>query len=157
MFRVAILAVNCIAFLIPFSALAQDSCDHTDNSFHCVEYVGNYDADTITFNIHSLHPFFGKNAQIRVEGIDTPELRTKNECEKKLSYKARNFVAEQLETARTIDLVNASRGKYFRIVANVKVNGRYLGRMLLRNGYAVPYDGGTKQKVDWCAMLDLVE
>ena len=41
------------------------------------------------------------------------------------------------------------RGKYFRIVADVYADGVSLTDKLIKSGYAVPYDGGTKAK-DWC-------
>ncbi|MCJ7765924.1 MAG: thermonuclease family protein [Thiovulaceae bacterium] len=41
------------------------------------------------------------------------------------------------------------REKYFRILADVYVDGEALGEMLIYNGLAVPYDGGHKGK-EWC-------
>lgn len=38
------------------------------------------------------------------------------------------------------------RGKYFRIVAEVRVDGQNLGQLLIEKGLAKPYDGGKKQK-----------
>jgi endonuclease YncB( thermonuclease family) len=38
------------------------------------------------------------------------------------------------------------RGKYFRIVADVFVDGSNLGQELIERGLAKPYDGGTKPK-----------
>ena len=42
-----------------------------------------------------------------------------------------------------------TRGKYFRIVADVYGDGRNLTKLLIRSGHAVKYDGGKKSK-DWC-------
>jgi len=118
--------------------------------FTNVNYVRNYDADTITFNIKGAHPLFGKNIPIRLNGIDTPELRTKDRCEKKLSYEAKGFVESQLKTAKSINLKNASRGKYFRIVADIYYDGKNLKNELMKRKYGYEYDGGTKEKIDWC-------
>ncbi len=41
------------------------------------------------------------------------------------------------------------RGKYFRIAADVIVDGENLGDIRIEAGVAVRYDGGTKTK-DWC-------
>ncbi len=45
-------------------------------------YVRNYDGDTITFNLPGLHPIIGQKISIRVNGIDTPEIKGKCEQEK---------------------------------------------------------------------------
>ena len=58
---------------------------------------------------------------------------------------------ELLEQAQQIDLVDVERDKYFRVVAKVNVDGRDLSQLLLEEGHAVIYDGGTKSK-DWCVL-----
>jgi len=45
-------------------------------------YVRNYDGDTITFNLPNLHPIIGKNIRVRLNGIDTPEIKGKCDKEK---------------------------------------------------------------------------
>lgn len=139
--------------LVPAGLSAAD-CEHTETSFSCVDYVRNYDGDTITFNIPDVHPFLGERINIRVRDIDTPELRTSDPCERELAFIARDYVSDVMLNANRIDLLNIGRDKYFRVLANVRVNGRYLERTLLRVGLAVPYDGGSKPIVDWCEMLD---
>jgi len=47
-------------------------------------YVRNYDGDTITFNLPGLHPIIGEKISIRVNGIDTPEIKGKCEKEKRV-------------------------------------------------------------------------
>ena len=44
---------------------------------------------------------------------------------------------------------NLERGKYFRIVADVYVDGEDLGGLLVEAGAAVRYDGG-KKTTSWC-------
>ena len=46
-------------------------------------------------------------------------------------------------------LHDMDRGKYFRILAHVRVNGEDLAGHLLQLGLAVPYTGGKKTH-DWC-------
>ena len=82
-----------------------------------------YDGDTFRVNIDSLPPILGKNIAIRVNGIDTPEIRGKCQYEKDLSIKARDFVGGKLFNAKEIRLTNIQRGKYFRIVADVLIDG----------------------------------
>ena len=85
-----------------------------------------------------------------VYGVDAPEVRTKNDCEKELALEAKQEVETLMVEAQRIDLLNVQRGKYFRILADVYVNGRSLGDHLIKKGLAVPYDGGTRPDVDWC-------
>ncbi|MFK7827871.1 MAG: thermonuclease family protein [Oligoflexales bacterium] len=144
--------IGVILVLMTFtpSAKAIPACSHTPSEFTCVTYVRNYDADTITVNIPGVHPLIGNKVSIRVAGIDSPEIRTKNQCEKQLAYEARDFVKQQLLKAQRIDLHNLARGKYFRIVADVLIDDVSLSQTLLEHGYAFPYDGGKKPSRDWC-------
>jgi endonuclease YncB( thermonuclease family) len=119
------------------------------NNILDVEFVRNYDGDTITVNIPSLHPLIGSKISIRLRGIDTPELRSKCAQEKQLAKECKKIVYDLLCEARRIDLYNVQRGKYFRIVADVVADGQNISKILLDKGIAVVYNGGTKVK-DWC-------
>ncbi len=107
-----------------------------------------YDGDTFRVNIDSLPSIVGKNIPIRVNGIDTPEIRGKCQYEKNLALEARDFVRARLSNAKEIKLTNLQRGKYFRVVANVLVDGVSLEQELLDNELAYEYDGG--KKLSWC-------
>jgi endonuclease YncB( thermonuclease family) len=109
-----------------------------------------YDGDTFRVNIDSLPPIVGKNIPIRVNGVDTPEIRGKCEYEKNLALKARDFVRVKLANAKEIKLTNLQRGKYFRVVANVVVDGVSLEQELLDNELAYEYSGG--KKLSWCKL-----
>ena len=112
-------------------------------------YLRNYDGDTITFNLPSLLPIIGEEISIRVNGIDTPEIKGKCEKEKYDAKQAQQKVADILKDAEQIDLKNMERGKYFRIAADVIVDGESLADMLIEAGMAVKYDGGKKTH-KWC-------
>lgn len=131
------------------SALAW-SCQHTDTEFHCVEYEKNYDGDTITVNIPEVHQLLGRQITVRILGIDAPERKSDDPCERNMAMKAQREVERLLSQARRIDLVNVQRDKYFRVLAEVYADDISVGKVLLKKGFAVPYDGGTKSKVDWC-------
>ncbi len=107
-----------------------------------------YDGDTFRVNIDSLPPIVGKNIPIRVNGVDTPEIRGKCQYEKDLALEARDFVRAKLANAKEIKLTNLQRGKYFRVVANVVVDGVSLEKELLDNKLAYEYSGG--KKLSWC-------
>lgn len=127
-----------------------NSCDHDDSTFRCVKYIRNYDADTITFDIPKVHPLIGKNISIRVRHIDTPEIKGKLPCEKDAARTAKKLIENILKHAKRIDLENADKDKYFRILADVIVDGKSLKEDLLKYNLAYAYEGGTKQKINWC-------
>ena len=126
-----------------------------------VTIVSCYDADTCrvdlprsAFNDDWAYQLFGHNIPIRVEGIDTPEIRGKCQKEKDLAYKARDLVRGLLGNAQTITLTiddnpKEVRGKYFRIVGRLMADGQDISDLLIQKNVAVLYDGGTKVK-DWC-------
>jgi micrococcal nuclease len=81
---------------------------------------------------------------IRVNGIDTPEIRGKCEKEKYDAQQAKEMVADILKDAKVVTLKNMQRGKYFRIAADVMIDGEDLGELLVEAGMAIRYDGGKK-------------
>jgi endonuclease YncB( thermonuclease family) len=107
-----------------------------------------YDGDTFRVDIDSLPPIVGKNIPIRLNGVDTPEIQGKCQYEKDLALIARDFVRNKLANAKEIKLTNLQRGKYFRVVANVLVDGVSLEQDLLENKLAYKYTGGKKSS--WC-------
>ena len=107
-----------------------------------------YDGDTFRVNIDSLPSIVGKNIPVRLEGVDTPEINGKCQYEKDLALEARDFVSSKLSNAVEILLNDLQRGKYFRIVAKVYIDGVSLEEELLQNGLAYQYNGGKKS--NWC-------
>ena len=107
-----------------------------------------YDGDTFRVDIDSLPPIVGKNIPIRLNGVDTPEIQGKCQYEKDLALKARNFVRDKLANAKEIKLTKLQRGKYFRVVADVMIDGVSLEQELLDNKLAYKYTGGKKSS--WC-------
>jgi len=112
-------------------------------------YLQNYDGDTIRFDLPGYPPIAGDDIRVRVNGIDTPEIKGKCEKESYDAKQAKEMVADILKDAEQIVLRNMERGKYFRIAADVIVDGESLGDMLIEAGMAVRYDGGKKTH-KWC-------
>jgi len=108
-----------------------------------------YDGDTIYVNIKDWHPVVGRNMPVRIAHIDTPEIRGKCAQEVVLAIKARQHLKKLAANAKKIELFNVKRDMYFRLLADVSIDGVDLGRDLLSKGMAVPYEGGTKEK-NWC-------
>ncbi|MES1941412.1 nuclease [Salinisphaera sp. T5B8] len=75
-------------------------------------------------------------------------MRGKCQADKELARKAMQFTVAALRNASTIELRNIERRKYFRIVAEVEIDGRDLDRQLIGVGLARSYDGGAR--AGWC-------
>ena len=119
-----------------------------------------YDGDTITiatklpYDESPLYRF-----SVRLNGIDCPEIKGKNALEKQVAHYAKMYVSDKV-LHKTIYLDNVKTEKYGRVLADVYINpilqaarqeqrqNESLSQMLLRNGLAVEYDGGTKNVPD---------
>ncbi len=114
------------------------------------ELVRVVDGDTIVVNIPSYPPIFGHAIAIRLAGCDTPELRDAHPELRTLAHEAKAFVQHSLQ-GKQILLSNLKRGKYFRIVAHIYVDGVDISSQLIKQGLAVPYHG--KAPPDHTALL----
>jgi endonuclease YncB( thermonuclease family) len=108
------------------------------------QIVSIYDGDTFKCNIDSYPMLIGKSIGVRIIGIDTPEMTDKRIEIKQKAIKAKIFVTQKLKNSKKIELRNMQRDKYFRILAEVYVDNQSLSQMLIKEGLAKPYDGGTK-------------
>jgi micrococcal nuclease len=107
-----------------------------------------YDADTIT--IASKLPYDKSpmyRLSVRLNGIDTPEIKGKgiSDEEKESAKLARDYVSD-LVLNKVVRLENIQSEKYGRILADVYIGDIYLNELLIKERYAVKYDGGTKKK-----------
>lgn len=158
-FVLVILAVGCStpqvkeASFAPAPRTDSDStnpCLPTETAFNCVKVVEVYDGDSIFVDLPNQHPLFGKRMGVRVFGIDTPELRTKNSCEKKKAEEAKAVLTALLGKAERVDIVNVQKDKYFRILGTIVADGRSIADELIKRGLAYPYHGEKKLKRNWC-------
>lgn len=108
-----------------------------------------YDGDTMRITVAGWPDIMGHNMPIRINGIDTPEIRGKCQSEKDKAILARDMVLRMVAAGREVSISNLSRGKYFRIVADVYVDGISIGQTLLEMGLAVSYNGKGKRH-NWC-------
>jgi micrococcal nuclease len=84
--------------------------------------------------------------RVRLHGIDTPESRTRDLAEKKLGLAAKERLKE-LCTGK-FKIKSLGKGKYGRILGiPYTENGKDICQMLIDEGHAVEYHGGTKSKV----------
>ena len=122
---------------------------HPVNSGVCIKV---YDGDTIT--IAAKLPF--KNSPIyrfsvRLNGIDTPEIKGKTDDEKQCAILARDALKD-LILGKRVELRNVQNEKYGRILAEVYCDDINLNEWMIAQRFAVKYDGGTKMSpISWMA------
>ena len=121
---------------------------YAQETVNVTRIINVYDGDTFRVDINELSDIVGKNIAIRINGIDTPEIKGRCSKENKLAIRARDFTRTFLKKDSIIKLSNLKRDKYFRLLADVYVDGESLGLALLKNGLAVKYSG--KRKSSWC-------
>ena len=104
-----------------------------------------YDGDTIT--IASKLPFINSplyRLSVRLNGIDTPEIRGKTEDEKTAAKNVKDELSKLILNKR-VSLKNIQTEKYGRILADVYIGELHINQWLITEKYAVKYDGGTKK------------
>ena len=107
-----------------------------------------YDGDTITIAAYMPYsdgtdsPLF--RFSVRLNGIDTPEIKGHSEEEKKAAKVSRAALNEKL-LHRVVTLKNVQTEKYGRILADVYLDELHINQWMIDNKYAVKYDGGTKE------------
>ena len=133
-----------LLFISPFVSAKTTYPDITISSV-----VSVYDGDTIKVNIANYPDVIGEAISIRIRGIDAPENRSKCTSEKAKAIKAKDYLKALLANAGVIRLTQVERGKYFRLVANVLVDGVNINQLMIDQGLARTYDGMSKRET-WC-------
>ena len=110
--------------------------------------VSVYDGDTFFIDVDRWPGVIGQRIGVRLRGIDTPELRGACETEKRQARAAQRMTEARLRHADSVVLTALERGKYFRLIANVWVDGESLAQTLIDNGLARIYDGTRRRP--WC-------
>ena len=123
-------------------------------NFRVTEINRVLDGDTIDVTIDLGFDLY-KKERVRVAGVDTPEKRTRDLEEKELGIDATNWLKEKLDgaIAGDDDLVIRTElvggmGKYGRLLGWLYIGDSELSlnELMIEEGYAWSYDGGTKQK-----------
>jgi len=109
--------------------------------------VSVYDGDTMTVNAFPW-PGMTIRTAVRVNGIDTPEIRGLCDAETELAKRARDFV--RATVGDHVELTNITLGKYAgRIIADAALaDGRSLAALVIAEGLGREYDGGRRE--GWC-------
>lgn len=137
--------VNKMFKLILITILLKPALLHAEDlKIKKEQIVKIYDGDTFFINIDNTLDVFGKRISIRIKGVDTPEIKGKCSQEKFKAILAKEYLKESLDKANCIILKNLERGKYFRVLADVYINGDNMADKLLDQNLAVKYQGGKK-------------
>lgn len=120
---------------------------------YVAKVISVYDGDTITVDL-DLGVYVHKTPiSCRLAGIDTPEIRTKIAAEKEAAYAARDWLREKIE-GRSILLHSLEEpDKYGRLLARIwceeTCGEECINDLLIAEGHALSYDGGTKPDWGW--------
>ena len=123
-------------------------------NFRVTEINKVVDGDTIDVTIDLGFDLY-KKERVRIAGVDTPEKRTRDLEEKALGLDATEWMKKSLEGAIDGDDELSIRtelkggvGKYGRLLGWLYVGDEEisLNELMITEGYAWEYDGGTKQK-----------
>ncbi|MBU0728201.1 MAG: thermonuclease family protein [Proteobacteria bacterium] len=143
----SVIVLVLIVQLLAMTAHAGTS--KTYGSIYNAEYVAAIDGNTIIMNLPGMHPLIGKQVEVRIRGIDVPNLNSHCEQERTLAKKARDIVASLLLKARVIHLENVGRDLRFRVTATVIADGKDVSDVLIKIGIAT-LTSQTRMNTDWC-------
>lgn len=107
--------------------------------------VSVYDGDTVVVDIDLGFDVWLRNQHVRIEGIDTPEIKSKDVEEKALAFEARNLLFVLLSTAPEIRLICS---KY----SSTEKYGRILGDLFVPP--KEPKGAGFPIQITWISMKD---
>ena len=111
------------------------------------------DGDTVDVDIDLGFGMWLRNERVRVMGIDTPESRTSDKIEKIFGLAAKNRLisllgAEAILHTQVSKKGEDMKGKFGRVLGNfTSINGEKCAAVLIREGHAVAYQGGSKENV----------
>ncbi len=121
------------------------------NLYHYkAEVISVYDGDTVTLMIDQGMKHFAR-VKVRLIGINTPEIRTKDLDEKKRGYEAKEYLKSRIE-GKTVIIHTVKKGKFGRWLGllwvfeeDMQTLGESLNDEMIRVGHAKSYFGGARK------------
>ena len=109
------------------------------------------DGDTVLIAV-DLWPGLTKRINVRLSGINAPEVRTRQACQKRLGLQAKAALEKFLDSGPVVlSTIDWKSTKYAgRINGDLTVNGVSASQWMLQHGYAVPYHGGHRSRLWNC-------
>ena len=110
------------------------------------------DGDTVDVDIELGFGVVLTDERVRIMGIDTPESRTSDKVEKVFGTAAKERLKELLGDVtilRTQIAKNGEdmKGKFGRVLGDFMVDDRTVTDILIEEGHAVAYFGGSKEEI----------
>ena len=104
-----------------------------------------YDGDTFTIvtKLYVNEPIY--QFQVRINGIDTAEIKNTTNNIKKMALFAKDKLSN-LILNKIVKLENILYDKYGRILADVYCDDIHINKWMIENNLALSYDGGHKQE-----------
>ena len=118
-----------------------------------VKIVKVIDGDTVDVDIDLGFGIILSDERVRIMGIDTPESRTRDKVEKKFGLASKARLKSLLgKTGILKTQINKNgedmKGKFGRILGDfVAEDGRMVTDILVEEGHAVAYFGGSKEEI----------
>lgn len=115
---------------------------------HYGKVIKVYDGDTITIATQLYNGSLVPKKEmykfnVRLSGIDTPEIKTSNVVEQKLAVLARDALSNII-MGKVVRLEDISHDKYGRLLCNVFIDDMNISKWMIEHEYAMVYNGGTK-------------
>ena len=111
------------------------------------------DGDTVDVDIDLGFGVVLTDERVRIMGIDTPESRTRDKIEKLFGLASKKRLKELLSKQCVLKTeINKNgedmKGKFGRVLGDfVAADGRMITDILIKEGYAVPYHGQSKNDI----------
>lgn len=107
------------------------------------------DGDTVDIDIDLGFGVMLRDERVRIMGIDTPESRTRDSVEKVFGLAAKDRLKQLLGKKSILKCKEYdSKGKFGRILGDFTTNdGRMVTDVLVEEGHAVAYFGGSKEEI----------
>ena len=107
------------------------------------------DGDTVDVDIDLGFGVTLKDERVRIMGIDTPESRTSDKVEDLFGEAAKARLKELMKHGGKLITTEDKhgedmKGKFGRILGDFKVDGKKVTEILIEEGHAVAYFGGSK-------------
>lgn len=119
-----------------------------------VKVVRVIDGDTVDVDIDLGFGIWLRKERVRIMGIDTPESRTRDKVEKKFGLASKAKLKQLLKDGAILKTQVSKKGedmkgKFGRILGDfILDDGRKVTEVLIDEGHAVAYFGGSKDDVD---------
>jgi micrococcal nuclease len=108
------------------------------------------DGDTVDIDIDLGFGVWLHKERVRIMGIDTPESRTRDKVEKLFGLASKQRLRDLLPIGSMQVLVVEeydAKGKFGRILGDFEIEDKMATEILVEEGHAVAYFGGSKEEI----------